>query len=152
MGRKDQNPAVLLEYLRRDIAKRFMVRVVKQLQPPAELLDGEGRPQQRRPIGPRAPDDATRRNVTTSGMPRHGRRIDVVRPAVEIDDVPRHSGHQKRRAVLGCASVELIDVNVRVAQDGQRRSLNLRFDLRRNLQARVRHLHENWTRRRIWTG
>ena len=85
-------------------------------------------------------------------MPRYGGQIDVVRPAVEIDDVARDAGHQERRAALGCALIELIDVDVRVAEDGQRRRLNFRFDFWRDLQARVRHLDENWSRRRMRMG
>ena len=144
--------AVLLMNLRRNIAKRSMIRVVIKLKPSAELLDAEGRPQERRPIGPRAPYDTARRKVTTPGMPGHGSRIDFVRSAVEIDDVTRNAGHQKRRAGLRCALVELIDVDVRVAEDGQRRRLNFGFDLRRDLQSRVRHFDQDRGRLRMRMG
>ena len=90
MRGQDDDVAVLLPYLRRNLAQRAVIRLVIKLEPSRELFDGQRRAQQRCPVRPSAPDDATRRDVSRFRMPRHRRRVDLVGTAVEIDDVAGH--------------------------------------------------------------
>ena len=117
-----------------------------------ELHFTEWGAEQRGAVGPRAPYHAARRNVTRLGVPRNRGHVDFVRAAIEVDDVARDPRYQEGGAVLRCALVELVDVDVRIAKDRRGRGFDLALDVVRNEQARVRHFDEHRRRRLLGGG
>jgi len=88
MRGQDHDLTVLLPYLRRNLAQRPVIRLIKELESSGELFDGQRRTQQWRPVRPSAPDDPARWDVARFRVPRHRRRVDLVGTTVEINDVP----------------------------------------------------------------
>lgn len=150
MSREDDHLSMSFVKVCCGFAQGTVIWLVIELQAAPELLDRQRRPQKRSPVGSGPPHDSACGDVPGARMLGNRRHVDLIGTSVEVDHVSRDARNHQRRAMARGRLIELVDEDVRVAQDRERIGLDLGLDLRRHLQAGMRHLHQDRSRGRFW--
>jgi hypothetical protein len=128
-----------------------VIRRVETREPLLERRVAQRRAQGRQAFGRHAPDHPARLNAARIGVIGDGLRIDVVGRAVQVDDVARDARGEQGRPDARRARVELVDVEVAVAQHDLARDHDLVPHRLRNGEPGVRYLHQH-RRLPAWRG